>query len=34
MNDDTERVAFKIFVVCIGVCLIAFGVLGILDLWQ
>jgi hypothetical protein len=33
MNDDTEAAAFKIFTVCMGVCLIALGVLGILDSW-
>jgi hypothetical protein len=31
MNDDTDHAAFKIFVVSIGTCMVAFGVLGLLD---
>jgi hypothetical protein len=32
MNDDTEQVGFKIFVVCIGACFIVLGALGVLEI--
>jgi hypothetical protein len=31
MNNDTEGAAFKIVVVCNGMCFITFGVLGLLE---
>jgi hypothetical protein len=34
MNNDTEGASFKIFAVCMGLCLIAFGALGLLEWWQ